>query len=349
MQLIFLSTMEQKVEEDRTRTAQVSITEHQGAWRVLWSEAGEDGKPLQDCWYEGNGWKEMLHCFREGLKVKRADGYFPLVDSALPAAMETGKNRDVLMLQYYGERNHSAEVFQELRGWRRQTAAQEGKSAFFVATNRMLFMLSAYLPRTAEELRSIPGFGQRKAEAYGEGILAITGKYERHTMFPLDWVQGEVGESEFEAWLLEQRRSREQQEQQKQQQRKRMLEGVASGSTLAEMEGATGLKRQELVRMAEELDRGGYDMEPLVDAELDGVELPDAARVQELFGKLGTRFLKPVLQALYTEEERKGMDVNDLYEKLRLHRIRYRHEAEASVQPGNAAEEERQEVQQTAV
>jgi hypothetical protein len=328
MQLIFLSTMEQKVEESRTRTAQVSITEHQGAWRVMWSNEGEDGKPVQDCWFEGGGWKEMLHSFREGLKVKRAEGYFPLIDSALPGGMESGKTRDVLMLQYYGELNHSEEAFQELRVWRRQTAAKEGKSAFFVATNRMLFMLSAYLPHTVEELRSIPGFGQRKAEAYGEGILAITNKFERHTSFPLDWVQDAVAEPEYEAWLLEQRRSREQQEQQKLLQRKQMLEGAAAGSTLEELEGITGMKRQDLVRLAEELDRNGYDMEPLVNVELSGVEPPVAARVQELFGKLGVRFLKPVLRELYTEEELKGMDMNDLYEKLRFQRIRFRHTAD---------------------
>lgn len=330
MQLIFLSTMERKTEESRTSTAQVSITEHQGAWRVLWSEPGEDGKPSQHCWYEGGAWKDMLHAFREGLKEKRSVGYFPLVDSSLPGGLEAGKSRDVLMLQYYGELNHSEEVFQELRGWRRQTAVKEGKSAFFVATNRMLFMLSAFLPQTVEELRAIPGFGQRKAETYGEGVLAVTRKYERHTSFPLDWVQGEVGEPEFEAWLLEQRRSREQQEQQKAQLRKQVLDGVAAGSTLADLESATGLKRQDLVRMTEELDRGGYDMEPLVEAELAADEPEDASRIRELFAKLGTRFLKPVLQALHTEEELKGMDVNGLYEKLRLHRIRFRHAAEAA-------------------
>jgi hypothetical protein len=324
MQLIFLSTMEQKTEEERSKTAQVTITEHQGAWRVMWSEETVDGKPLQDCWYEGDGWKDMLHCFREGLKVKRSSGYFPLVDSSLPGGLEDGRKRDVLILQYYGEMNYVEPVFQELRAWRRQTANKEGKSAFFIATNRMLFMLSAFLPQTLDEVKGIPGFGQRKAEIYGEAILRITSKVERQTGFPLDWVQGVVSQEDFEAWILEQQRSKEQQEQMKSQQRRQVLEGASAGTALAELEAGTGMKRQEIVRLVEELDREGYDMSPLVDAELAGADENETARIMELFGKLGVRFLKPVLQGLYTEEERKNADVNELYEKLRLHRIRFK-------------------------
>jgi hypothetical protein len=181
---------------------------------------------------------------------------------------------------------------------------------------------------------AIPGFGKRKAEAYGEEIMVITGKFERHTSFPLDWVAAEVAESDFEAWIIEQRRSREQLEQQKIFQRKQVLEGVAAGSSLAELEGSTGMKRQELVRLVEDLDKNGYDMEPLVELELTHVAADLTEKVKELYAALGDRFLKPVMKALYTEEELKDMDANDIYEKLRLHRIRFRHER------NNAAEEE---------
>ncbi|WP_438446589.1 HRDC domain-containing protein [Gorillibacterium sp. sgz5001074] len=329
MQLIFLSTMERKTGEDRVRTAQVSITEHQGAWRVLWSEEGTDGKPAQDIWYEGDGWKDLLHGFREGLKVKKSQGYFPLIDTSLPGGGETAKNRDMLMLQYYGEMHYADAVFQELRVWRRKTANKEGKSAFFVATNRMLFMLAAYLPRTVEELQQIPGFGQRKAEIYGPEVFAITGKGERQTDFPLDWVKAEVAEADFDAWLLELQRSREQQEQEKLMRRKRVLEGAAAGCSLADLEASTGLKRPDLIRLVEELDRNGYDMSPLIGVELEQEDDAHTARVRELFCSLGIRFLKPVLQALYTEEELKQADMNGCYEKLRLHRIRYKHSLES--------------------
>lgn len=337
MQLIFLSTMESKTEENRVKTAQVSITEHQGSWRVLWTDEGPDGKPVQDCWYEGDGWKDLLHSFREGLKTKRGDGYFPLVDTVLPGSAESAKNRDILMLQYYGEMHYSDAVFQELRSWRRKTANKEGKSAFFVATNRMLFMLGAYLPATVEELKQIPGFGQRKAELYGAEILAITSAAERVTGFPLDWVRTEVNEADFDTWMTEQQRNREQQEHQKFQRRKQVLEGAAAGTTLTELEAVTGMKRQEIVRLVEELDRNGYDMEPLIEAELGQEDAAMAERVRELFGKLGVRFLKPVLQALYPEEELKKVDMNDCYEKLRLHRIRFKKAEQAEPREPQAA------------
>jgi hypothetical protein len=336
MQLVFLSTMEKKVEEDRILTAQVSITEHQGVWRVLWSEAGPDGKAGQDMWYEGSNWKEMLKAYREGLRLKRIGGYFPLVDASLPGHAEQGKGRDLLMLQFYAEKHHSGELFEELRKWRRQQAQKEGKSAFFVATNRMLFMVSAYLPQSVEELRQIQGFGQRKVEAYSKELLELTMNQARTWSFPLDWVLAEVDEAEFESWIAHQQRSREQQEQQKEYQKRKVLEGVASGLSLLELEASSGMRRQDLVKLVEELDQGGYDMEPLLVGELSGVGQEKLDCAWELFAKHGTRFLKPVLKELYTEEELKDMDMNGLYEKLRLQRIRFRR---SSITPAAASEE----------
>lgn len=329
MQLIFLSTMERNVAEGRAETAQVSITEHQGAWRVLWNGAGPDGRPEQSTWYEGIVWKDMLQAYREGLRVKRSEGFFPLVD-APASSTEAGKGRDLLMLQYYGEKHHSEELFEELRKWRRQTASKEGKSAYYVATNRMLYMVAAFLPRTEEELKLIPGFGERKAVSYGKDLLEITGKEQRCAGFPLDWVYAEVDEADFGSWVQEQQRTREQLEQQRDFQRRKVLEGAAAGLSLAELEIAAGIRRRELVRLIEELDRGGYDMEPVLNVEL--AELGDSRleASMELFAKHGTRFLKPVLLSLYTEEELKERDLNAIYEKLKLQRIRYNRELGAA-------------------
>lgn len=338
MQLIFLSTMEQRTEE-RTVTAQVSITEEQGCWRVLWSGESGDGRVEQECWHEGFNWKEMLHAYRQGLLDKRSIGFIPLVDTAVPVLAEPGKQRDALMLQFYGEKHRSEELFELLRRWRRQQAAKEGKSPFFVATNRMLYMVSAFLPKTVEELRTLPGFGQRKVDAYGKELLELAAKQERTTGFPLNWVFTEVDEREFDAWLIHQQRSREQQDQQREFQRKKALETIAAGCTLSDLEQAVGLKRSELVRLVEELDRAGYDVEPLLAAELDEGDAEQEQAVQQLFAKHGGRFLKPVLRELFTEEELKGKDHSPLYERLRLQRIRYLHQAAVAPSSDETAEQ----------
>lgn len=338
MKLMFLSTLERRREDYPTESAQVSIVEHQGAWRVLWSREEPDGRTEQECWYEGINWKEMLEAFRNGLRMKRAEDYVPLIEEGKRAVPGSGRQRQVLILQYYGQKHCNEALFEELRKWRRAKASNENKSAFFVATNRMLQMVSTYVPQTKDELQAIPGFGPRKTEQYAQDVLAVTGRYARGTSFPLDWVEEEVSEPELEAWLIEEQRSKEELEEKQEQQRRQALETISGGCSLEELENNMGLKRIELVRLVEELDRLGYDMEPLLAVELAGLSAEEAAAVEGLFAKLGTRMLKPVLMALYSEEERKEKELGRLYELLRLQRIRFlRHQDRPTAEEGEMA------------
>ncbi|RAU97600.1 HRDC domain-containing protein [Paenibacillus sp. YN15] len=341
MQLIFLSTLECRSEDGSSVTAQVSITEHQGAFRVLWTGESRDGKGGQEDWFEGPAWKDMLQAYREGLWQKRLAGYYPLVDTSLQTSGEGAKSREQLMLQFYAETHHDPELFQELRKWRMQLAQKENKSAYIVATNRMLHMVCAFLPATVEELRQIPGFGKRKAEAYGHELLAITGGREQERMggFPLNWVYGKVEQREFEAWLVRQLKLKEEQEEQRERVRRLVLEGVEAGLTLKELAEITRLPRRELVLLLEELDQQGYNMEPIVAAELTGMDADKLAAAGELFNKHGSRLLKPVFQEWYTGEELEGQDLGNLYEKLRLLRMRLNHAMAAEAAEGPAPEE----------
>lgn len=352
MQLIFLSTLECRSADGTSATAQVSITEHQGAFRVLWAGETQDGKGEQEAWFEGPAWKEMLQAYREGLWQKRLAGYYPLVDTSLQTSGEGAKSREQLMLQFYAEIHHNPELFQELRKWRRQQAQQESKSAYFVATNRMLHMVTAFLPHTMEELRQIPGFGKRKAEAYGSEILAVTAGKERFGDFPLHWVYGEVDQGQFEVWLVRQLKSKEELEEQRERMRRLVLEGAEAGLTLKELAETTGQPRRELVLLLEELDQQGYNMEPIIAAELTGMEMDKLDAAGKLFTKHGPRFLKPVLQEWYTVEELEGQDLNNLYEKLRLLRMRLNHAitAVAAEQPApeDMAQEEEEALEEEA-
>lgn len=340
MQLIFLSTLECRSGEGASVTAQVSITEHQGAFRVLWAGENQDGKGEQESWYEGPAWKDMLQAYREGLWQKRLAGFYPLVDTGLQTSGEGTRSREQLMLQFYAEARHDPELFQELRKWRRQQAQKESKSAYFVATNRMLYMVAAFLPATVEELRQIPGFGKRKAEAYGNEILAVTAGKERSHDFPLHWVYGEVDQGQFEVWLVRQLKSKEELEEQRERMRRLVLEGAEAGLTLKELAESTGQPRRELVLLLEELDQQGYNMEPIIAAELSGIESDKLDAAGRLFTKHGSRFLKPVLQEWYTGEELEGQDVNNLYEKLRLLRMRLNHAMAAAVTSATPVPEE---------
>jgi ATP-dependent DNA helicase RecQ len=64
-----------------------------------------------------------------------------------------------------------------LRQWRRQAAKQYEVPAFVVMHDTSLDELCQRKPRTLSELREVPGFGKRKAELYGNEILAALKGY----------------------------------------------------------------------------------------------------------------------------------------------------------------------------
>ena len=69
------------------------------------------------------------------------------------------------------------ELFDALRSWRLQRAQTDGVAPFMIAHNTTLVALAATPPHTPGQLIGTPGFGPKKAEAYGTDILAITAKY----------------------------------------------------------------------------------------------------------------------------------------------------------------------------
>ncbi len=68
-----------------------------------------------------------------------------------------------------------------MREWRRNISKQQGVSAFIVMFDTSLEALCRLRPRTLEQLRSVPGFGQRKIETYGESILSALREFDRGT------------------------------------------------------------------------------------------------------------------------------------------------------------------------
>jgi superfamily II DNA helicase RecQ len=69
-------------------------------------------------------------------------------------------------------------LYQALREWRWQKAKAEGVPPYVIAHDAQLAAIADTLPTTPEELTQIKGFGPRKAERYGEEILALVRKAE---------------------------------------------------------------------------------------------------------------------------------------------------------------------------
>ncbi|WP_028611916.1 HRDC domain-containing protein [Paenibacillus harenae] len=324
MQIVFLNTFEKPEEGNRLSSAQLSICERQGQWAVLWMES-EEGAESPQTWFEGTSWEEMLTAFRHGVAKVMGEGYAPIIDGMLDDR-RTGTGNFQSMLQCYGELHANSELFQLLREWRRHKAVSEKRSAYLIATNRMLWMISAFVPQTAEELVQIPGWGTAKHASYGQELLEITAGAGRTTGFPLQWVEEKLDPAAYTGWLFKQKETRYKAQMDRQQAKRRILSAVQQGGTLELLESELTLSRRELLDRIEQLEQEGYDFESLIAKELTEVPEDEQQLVWDALSLVGDKYLKPVLQQVYgsTDSSELGKPVDMLYERLRLIRLRFR-------------------------
>jgi hypothetical protein len=337
LNMVFLNSLEKRVEEDRVLNAQVSIGESQGCWYVGWQETKEDGRMVQETWFEGASWEEMLTAFRQHIFAKQCDGFIPIVEAAIlpEITLLDRRTAKLQLLAYYSELHPNEELYEELRQWRLKQSSKEGKIPFMVATNRLLRLVSVFLPHTLDELRQLPGFGANKSAAYGEELLGITLSHERLTSFPLYWVKETINPVEFNNWLEQEKESKRKSIENKQDIKRKLLEAISRGDGLEALREQTQLQRRELLILMEELDREGYDMEPYIEIILQNVPNEEQALAWEAFEQKGDRYLKPILQAVYQPEILEGKEVDRIYEWLRLLRMKFRRvQAEQAVEAG---------------
>jgi len=74
--------------------------------------------------------------------------------------------------------SHDHALREYLREWRRNISKEQGISAFIVMYDTSLEALCRLRPRSLEELRSVPGFGERKIETYGRQILSVLAEFD---------------------------------------------------------------------------------------------------------------------------------------------------------------------------
>lgn len=325
MQVVFLNTFEKVGQDEHMEQAQLSICEQNGVWSVIWT-AGEGKKSDQQLlWYEGGSWEEMMTAFRHGIAVKMGDGYAPIIKDMLDERRTNdGMGSMFSMVQCYGEMNANSELFEALREWRRMSAIADKKSAYLVATNRMLWMISAFVPQELEELLQIPGWGETKQASYGEAVLAITRAFDRTTSFPLNWVADTLDPKVYTKWLYKLKENKYKSQMDKQQEKRQLLSAISEGISLDEMQTKLELPRRDLMEKIEKLETEGYDIEPLIERELGKMPEAEQQLVWDALQSVGDRYLKPVLYKVYGEEAVQGKPLDLLYDRLRLIRLRYR-------------------------
>jgi len=309
-----------RIDGERTAVgAQVSICEHEGAWIVLWTEASEDA----ETWYEGVSWEEMLAAFRHGIAIKMGAGFTPIIDGMLEER-KSPPGGIVTMLHCYGELNANAELFEELREWRKKTASHLRKSAYLIATNRLLSMLSAFKPHNANELAQIPGWGEAKMKEYAGQVLEITSRHERETGFPLDWVSRSLDPKAFMEWSYRQKEQKYRNQMDRHREKKQILQALAGGRTLAELQAELEITRRNLIERIEQLETEGYNLDAIVSSELADMPEEEKQSVLQAFDVVGDKYLKPVMQHVYGTDGASDKPMDLIYDRLRFLRLSYR-------------------------
>lgn len=336
MQIVFMNRMS-KAGGAEERFAQLWIGEEEGIWRLGWREFEGPEAPEDVIWYEGGSWSEMLCVYRHELAIRMGEGYRPLIDGAFEEEQLPAKGLEPLRLQFYSEQCANEQIYEELCSWRRSRASAARKAPYLLASNRLLRLLSTFLPRTVEELLQIPGIGEGKAAEFGDQWLEITSKAERGFGFPLDWVREATDEEAFASWLYKQKEQKYKRQLERLRLRRLLVQGIEAGFGLEELREKSGVNRRELIEAVEELERDGYSVDPLIDKELSAMPEEERESVRLAFGELGDLFLKPVLHKVYGPEFTAAGGLDSYYEKLRLIRIRFRRDLAGSESPAEEA------------
>lgn len=324
MEIVFLNKLSQTEEADGLGAAQVWIGEEEGVWSVGWRTTEGDGEK-DSVWYEGRSWQEMLSIYRYQLALKLSEGYRPLIDGVFHEREEGGsRGLFVQKLYCYSDLHPRDDVYTELTVWRRRRAAAEHRAPYMIASNRLLKLISVFLPRNEAELLELPGMGESKVRAYGAELLAITCKGEQYRPFPLHWVMEELDAQDFINWSYRQKEQKYKLELDRFNQRQAILKGAAEGLGLEDISRQAELSRREVIEMLEVLEREGYDVDNVIRSELSGATEQEQEAIREAYQELGDRFLKPVMQRVYGDPNHGDMKLDEIYERLRLVRICYR-------------------------
>lgn len=332
MQIVFLNQFERVVDQVEER-AQVFIGELEGLWSTGWRTIGPSGSSVDELWYEGVSWEELLAGFRHGVARRMGAGFRPVLDGMLEDTPFWDRQPAIpMLLQCYADLRNADETVAGLRIWRRAKSAEEKRSAYLIANNRELQMLAVYAPKTLQELEQIPGFGKVKVERYGNDLIGLLKDVERTHEFPLEgWVRRAVSDEQLSGWIFRVKEEKYGKALDAVRDKRSLLAAIRDGGTLATIGTALNCPRRKLLERIEQLDEEGYDVLPFVDRELVDLAPDEELEISTAFSQLGDRYLKPLKRKVYGETDTDEGELERQYEKLRMMRIRVRRKGQTAV------------------
>jgi ATP-dependent DNA helicase RecQ len=99
--------------------------------------------------------------------------------SRIRSSRTNSRRRDLIPAVASAGQIGNPSLLAALRAWRSDAARQRGVPAYVVLHDSTIDGIAASRPTTPEELRGIPGIGDKKLEHYGDELIALVRAAER--------------------------------------------------------------------------------------------------------------------------------------------------------------------------
>lgn len=84
--------------------------------------------------------------------------------------------------ELYALNDDDMTLFEELKKWRKQKAAELGKPPYVVFTDATLNEIAKKRPKAYSQMDGISGIGEKKLEHYGRDIIRLVCDFEGHEL-----------------------------------------------------------------------------------------------------------------------------------------------------------------------
>ncbi|MDB5084573.1 MAG: aldolase [Bacilli bacterium] len=209
--LIYLSTF--KDAQDHFGFSRIVVTREQDQWFTVVEKQEPSQPPQVQVKYSGSNGSHAVQTAELVLREKLLAGAEPMVPFGThfhPTIPVFSSNKLYRYKLYvYSDMHNNNELFTILRRWRRKEAARARMAPYLIASDRLLYLLAAFVPLNEMELIQLPGIADKKLELYGDTLLAILQNFPQRESFPLDWVAQQVSDVEAIEWALNFRIERE--------------------------------------------------------------------------------------------------------------------------------------------
>ncbi|HJV45314.1 MAG TPA: HRDC domain-containing protein [Bacillota bacterium] len=302
--------------------AKILIYEREGTFQTLWTRITDQQEDTEIV-YSGPNIEQAWRMLEQIRQVRCNEGY-SLTNPLLMITSLTALPHSYLFLrklECFSDRHKDDTLFQELRKWRRSLATSLKIPPYYIATDKLLHLISTFVPHQPEELMQIPGIGRNKLDQYGTAILERTKNYSQIYSYPLDWVGNRISDEELSSWLLDQNllkhEKKKTQEKKEQEERLRLLEAIHEDLSIEEMCERLSLSNSNLMKRFHQLAKEGYEILPYLQKQIEGYH--EKNRIEDLAATLGNSRLKPIFEQMYgTGEELQDKEKGKKYNIIRL-------------------------------